>query len=145
MVKKRYVYEGFGFPVVLRNVPMVKVRGDWTPKIDYNELAVGVLLALTHKPWRLTGDEVRFIRLHFEMTLTQFADRFSVSHPAVIKWEDAQDGTTSMRWSVEKDIRLFIQDRLDDGDKALTALYRSLTKEAKQQGKPITMDLEQAA
>ena len=145
MVRKRYVYEGFGFPVVLRNVPMVKVRDDWTPKIDYNDLAVDVLQALTHKPWRLTGDEVRFIRLHFEMTLTQFADRFSVSHPAVIKWEDAQDETTSMRWSVEKDIRLFILDRLDAGDKALTVLYRSLAKEAKQQGKPITMDLEQAA
>ncbi len=83
MVRKRFVYEGFGFPVILRNVPMVKVHGQWTPKIDYNELAVYVLFALARKPWRLTGDEMRFIRLHFEMTLTQFGDRFSVSHPAV--------------------------------------------------------------
>ncbi len=144
-IRKRFVYEGFGFPVVLRNVPMVKVRGAWTPKVNYNKLAEDVLLALAHKPARLTGSEVRFVRHHFEMTLTQFGDRFSVSHPAVLKWEEAGDEATAMKWPVEKDIRLFILDALDAKDKDLAALYRHLRKEAKTVGKPIEMDVARAA
>ena len=85
-IQKRFVDEGFGFPVVLRNVEMVKVRGVWTPKVDYNHLAKVIIMALAHKPSRLTGAEVKFIRHYFKMTLTQFGNRFSVSHPGVIKW-----------------------------------------------------------
>jgi len=144
-VRKRFVYEGFGFPVVLLNVPMVKVRGAWTPKVNYNHLAEDVLVALAGKPARLTGSEVRFIRQHFEMTLTQFGDRFSVSHPAVLKWEDAGDEATAMKWPVEKDIRLFILDALKAKDKDLAALYRHLKTEARAVGKPIEMDVAKAA
>lgn len=143
--QKRFVYHGFGFPVVLRNVPMVKVRGSWTPKVDYNRLARDVLLALAHKPARLTGSEVRFIRHHFEMNLTHFGDHFSVSHPAVLKWEDSRDRATSMKWSIEKDIRLFVLDALDAEAEDLAALYRFLRKEARAQGKPIEMNLAKAA
>ena len=32
-IQKEYVDMGFGFPVYLQNVPMVKVRGVWTPKV----------------------------------------------------------------------------------------------------------------
>ena len=39
-VQKRFVDTGFGFPIRLINVPMVKVRGVWTPKINYNELVL---------------------------------------------------------------------------------------------------------
>lgn len=76
-VEKRFVYEGFGFPVVFRNVPMAKVRGVWTPQVDYNKLARDVALALARKPARLTGSEIRYIRLFFEMTLESFGRRFS--------------------------------------------------------------------
>ena len=62
--RKRFVDEGFGFPVVLRNVPMVTVRSIWTPRINYNKLTRDVALALARKPARLTGHEIRFIRQH---------------------------------------------------------------------------------
>src|SRR5690606_32376784 len=110
-IQKRFVDEGLGFPVVLRNVPMVKVRGTWTPRVDYNKLSRDVALALTRKPARLTGNEIRFIRQHFEMTLEAFGARFDVSHPAVLKWERAGDRPPALKWPVEKDIRLFILDR----------------------------------
>ena len=38
-IQKRLIDTGFGFPIRLINVPMVKVRGVWTPKINYDELA----------------------------------------------------------------------------------------------------------
>ncbi|MGH7208151.1 MAG: hypothetical protein ACREIL_02080 [Nitrospiraceae bacterium] len=101
-----FVYEGFGFPVELHNVPMLRVRGGWTPDVDYRELSTRLLDALAHKSSRLTGAEVRFIRTCLSMTLQAFGTRFAVSHPAVMKWEDAGSGPTSMAWATEKDIRL---------------------------------------
>ena len=86
-IQKEFIDNGFGFPVHLRNVPMVKVRGEWTPKVNYNHLAESLLHALSFKPTRLTGLEIHFIRNHFEMTLKEFSKRFCVSHVAVMKWE----------------------------------------------------------
>lgn len=87
---------------------MVKVRGRWTPEINYNEFGKAVLLALCHKPSRLTGAEVRFIRQQLGITLQAFAERFCVTHVAVIKWEKAGNKSTPMSWTTEMDLHLFI-------------------------------------
>jgi hypothetical protein len=126
-VQKEFLDDGFGFPLRLFNVPMRKVRGVWTPDLDYNNLTAEVLKALAHKPFRLTGNEVRFIRLHTEMTLTAFGKRFGVSHANVKKWEACGDQATHMQWTTEKDIRMFIALRTL-GDKAALDLYRGLVE-----------------
>ena len=140
-IQKRFVYSGLGFPVVLINVTMGKVRGTWTPVVDYNKLQKDVIEALAHKPVRLIGNEIHFIRSYFGMTLAEFGDRFSVSHPAVIKWENAGDEATSMKWAVEKDIRLFILDRLSRKPTVIGRLYQELQKEASRVSKPIEIHL----
>ncbi len=104
--QKLFVYEGFGFPVALVNVPMVRIRGIWTPDINYNKLALQVLQVLAMKPARLTGAEIHFIRHAMRMTLEQFAHRLGVTHPAVIQWEQVRHRPTRMAWAIEKDIRL---------------------------------------
>lgn len=111
-IQKKHVYKGFGFPVVFQNVPLIKVRDIWTPDVDYNKITRLLLIALSQKPKRLTGHEVRFIRHAFKMTLEAFAERFSVSHPAVKKWEDCDNHPTFMSWTTEKDIRLLILENL---------------------------------
>src|SRR5258708_23813520 len=103
-----FVYEGFGFPVVLLNVPMVRSRGVWTPDIDYQKLARNVLRRLALHPTRLTGQEIRFIRHSMDLTLEEFAHRFGVTHPAVVQWEQCGAKATRMAWALEKDIRLEI-------------------------------------
>ena len=95
-IQKELIDTGFGFPIRLRNVPMLKVRGVWTPKLNYNELALVVLRALTHKESRLTGNEIKFIRTHFEMTLQEFAKRFCVTHVGVMKWEKSKNQPTCL-------------------------------------------------
>ena len=84
-VQKKFVYEGLGFPVVFRNVPMIEIRGVWTPDIDYNVLQKVVLLALAHCPAELTGNQIHFIRSWFGMTKTDFGKKFGVTHPAIVK------------------------------------------------------------
>ncbi len=36
-VQKEFIDTGFGFLICLINVPMVKVRGVWAPKLNLNE------------------------------------------------------------------------------------------------------------
>jgi hypothetical protein len=125
-IQKELVDSGFGFPVRLRHVQMAWVRGTWTPKINYTQLARAVLIALCHKASRLTGNEVRFIRTHFEMTLQAFAHRFCVSNVAVLKWEKTEDKPIATSWMTEKDIRLFVLSRLNTSPLKLAQLYKTL-------------------
>jgi DNA-binding transcriptional regulator YiaG len=126
--QKVFVYEGFGFPVELRNVRMVLVRGAWTPDVDFNRLSAMLLAALAHKPARLTGDEVRFIRMSLSMSLVEFASRFAVSHPAVMKWERSGSQATAMAWATEKDVRLELLRRVRVKPTAFVDAYGELTQ-----------------
>ncbi len=139
-VQKEFTDTGLGFPIRLLNVPMVKVRGAWTPRVNYNELALAALHTLARKSLRLTGAEVRFIRMHFEMTLQGFAKRFCVTHAAVLKWENAGNKPTAMNWATEKDIRLFALSKLAPKADEWVRLYDEL--EALPEGKPGPISLD---
>ncbi len=67
--EKRFVDYGCGFPIVMHDVPMIHVRGAWTPDIDYNELHKKVFRALVRNPRQLTGNQIKFIRHFFSLTL----------------------------------------------------------------------------
>ena len=139
-IKKELIDTGFGFPIRLKNVPMVKDRGTWTPKINYNHLADAVLYSLAFKSSRLTGFEITFIRNHFEMTLQEFAGRFCVTHVGVLKWEKAKDKSTVMSWTTEKDIRLFILSKLHVKPTLIVQLYSEL--ETIPEGKSAPLDVD---
>lgn len=138
--------QGFGFKVQIINAPMVKVRGDWVLDLDQNKLQKTLLLALAHKPVRLTGNEIRFIRHYFEMNTTVFGKRFNVSHVAVLKWEKYGNRCTDMNWSTEKDIRLFIIARISVKPEKFLSIYKEL-EEALEKSKsiPVTLDAKEVA
>lgn len=140
-----YVDRGFGFPVVLVDVPMVKLRGRWTPRINFNSLAKEVLHCLAGLDGRLSGSQVKFIRLHFEMTLQVFASRFGVTHVAVLKWEKAGAKPTGMSWSTEKDIRLFVSQKLSVKSEEFLAVYNRLETAARQKSVGIKLGAEKIA
>ena len=139
-IQKEFIDHGFGFPVRLRNVPMVKVRREWTPNLNYDHVARAVLQLLAFKASRLSGNEIKFIRTHFEMTLHDFSKRLDVSHVAVLKWERAKNQPTAMNWSTEKDIRLFILSKLRVKSVMVVELYSKL--EAVPNRKPASLDLD---
>ena len=139
-IQKKYIDHGLGFPVVLLNAPLVKVRGEWALHVNYNDYQRAVLVLLANKPARLTGKEVHFVRIYFELTIRAFAKIFSVKHPAVLKWEDKGDKSTQMGWSTEKDLRLFILDKLGDSEAELRELYRSLREAASASSDPIVVN-----
>lgn len=141
-VQKIYQDYGFGFPVTLLNVPMMWIRGEWMPNVNQNELQSFVVEALAVKQSRLTGNEIHFIRLYLKMTLTQFAERFNVSHPAVLKWERCENKSTEMNWSTEKDIRLFALKALSPKPKKFIMVYDQLAEVAPAKTESVKIDME---
>ena len=138
-IQKKYVDNSLGFPVILINVPMINVRDQWVLHINYNRYQKVVLNSLAYKPAKLTGSETQFIRKYLKMTVRDFAKRFSVKHPAVIKWAKTKDEFTKMDWATEKDIRLFILDELNKKASELYKLYKILVREAKESKGPIKL------
>ena len=144
-IQKRFIDRSLGFPVRLLNAPLINVRGQWALDLNLNDYQKAVLQLLAYKPNRLTGSEIRFIRTHFSLTVRQFAERFSIKHPAVIKWESKYDKPTKMIWSTEKDIRLYIQDELNRRATEFHELYQKLQSELGETQTPIRLDATKLA
>jgi hypothetical protein len=125
---RNFVYDGLGFPIQIRKVTLRKVLGAWAPELDYASLIPAALRALARAPFHLTGDQIRFIRQTHDMTLTQFAGRFGVRHSAVIKWEKRAGLPANINWGTEKDIRLFIFEKLDESPEDFLDLYEHLNQ-----------------
>lgn len=126
-IEKEIVYEGLGFPVVLRNVPMIEIRGVWTPDIDLNVLQKVVLLALAHHSADLTGNQIRFIRSWLGLTQSEFSKLFGITHPAIVKWEKTKNKASKMSLTTQRDLRLCLLDQLltrdDDFRKAFKIIH----------------------
>lgn len=126
---KKYIYEGLGFPVSLVDIVLVKKRDIWTPAIDYNKLQMAVLLALSHKPFALTGNEVHFIRTYFEMTLDNFGRQFGVTHAAVLNWEKSKNKPAKINPTTELYIRLLILEKLKINNQIFRDTFREFNIE----------------
>ena len=107
---KRYVFNGFGFPIVLKNVPAREIRGSIEPVINYKELAIKVIseLCSDENDSPLTGNQVRFLRNHLGMTTRQFGTFTDSTNAAVTKWENCKDEPTKMSSATETVLRLKI-------------------------------------
>jgi DNA-binding transcriptional regulator YiaG len=106
--QKKYIYDGLGFPIELYNVEFVKVRGEWVAKIDVRNIALKAMRDLAFQDTRLTGNQVRFIREYFQMSLRQFAKVVHQSHTAIDKWEKFGNKATNMDSNIEVVLRLHI-------------------------------------
>lgn len=128
---KQFQYDGFGFPLILLNVPIRNCRGVDIPDIDYNVLQRLVLEDLSYKPFPLTGNEIRFIRQSLEMTFTEFARHFGLTHAAIIKWEKAKNKCAKITPSMELYIRLYILDHLKVDNKQFRNSFAAFDGNAK--------------
>ncbi len=123
---KKYIYDGLGFPVELHDVEMVKFDGKFHPKIDVRKIANSAIQSLVLQKLRLTGNQIKFIRTYFSMSLREFAKVVNESHMAVKKWENFQNESTNMDKNIEIMLRLHIYNHIIKGkniDKGKVKFY----------------------
>jgi len=109
---RKYIYDGLGFPVELHDVEMVMIDGEFHPKIDVRKVADSTINSLVLQQTRLTGNQIKFIRTYFSMSLREFTRIANESHMAIKKWEDYKDKPTNMDKNVEIMLRLQIYDHI---------------------------------
>ena len=110
---KNYIYNGLGFPILLPSVEMIYFEGEWHPKIDVYSVSEKAIKALITQESRFTGNQVKFVRVYFAMTLREFGKNVvHESHAAVNKWENCRDKITNMDGNIEAMLRLYIYERI---------------------------------
>ena len=131
-IEKKYIYDGLGFPIELHDVEMIEFEGGLHPKIDIKKITDAVIKALVSQKSRLTGNQIKFIRTYFSMSLRAFAKEVvNESHMAVKKWEDFGNKTTNMDLNIEIVLRLYILDKVVMPERQTTKFreqYRQLTQ-----------------
>ena len=121
--KKDYVDYGCGFPVVISFVTGEIVRGEWTPDINYKKLHDVVAKLLANKQFRLTGNEIKFIRHYCGMQASSFASYLGVNWKDVKEWEKVGDGVPDVRWPIERDMRMNVLDKTLASNSEIGELY----------------------
>lgn len=140
---KTFIYEGLGFPIELVDAPMKKVLNEWVLDIDMNVLQIFVFKGLIHKPYPLSGRELKFMRKFLQMSSTEFGKKLGVSHATVVKWEKEQAKISPLQ---ESYIRMFLFEHLQNDE--LLSLYQTIRPEklaeAKQEkSAPFSIDINQ--
>jgi DNA-binding transcriptional regulator YiaG len=110
---KKWVFNGFGFPIELHNVAAREVRGSLEPVINYKDLAKKVIseICSDENEAPLTGRQVFFLRSHLGMTIRDFGTFVDATHAAVKKWENNKDKATQMTAPMEKMLRLKVLEK----------------------------------
>lgn len=105
---KNFHWDGFGFPVVFSELPAVKINGELVPNVNWKKLRTLVLMEIcSSQEAPLTGQQVQFIRKHFEMNLREFAKWVGVSHSIVIEWEKKGASPAKIESHTELVLRLY--------------------------------------
>lgn len=128
--QKNYLYNGLGFPVLLKTAEFRLVGQKWLLKIDVKKAAEAVIRALPTKPVGLTGAEIKFARTYFDLSKRKLAEELNVSHTAVNKWEDADQEKAKMDSHMEILFRSYIRLKLKE-ENDFSNFYRGLLDESK--------------
>lgn len=118
-ILREFEYSLAGFHVVVENVEVAVTGEGEFPLLDYGELDRRILVALATKKTKLTGNQVRFIRHAFELSLRNFAKLFHFTAPSVLKWEQRGNKPTSMEWPSELLLRMEVLLRFADKEAAM--------------------------
>lgn len=111
---KNYRFEGFGFPVIFDELPAVKVRGELVPDVDFDKYAKPLIEHIcARQDVPLSGNQVKFIRNYFGMSLREFAKMLNVTHQSVMRWESHKIASASVDANTEIVMRIKIMKRLN--------------------------------
>jgi len=112
--KNRILYTGLGFPVYIVGASTYQFRGETLPKINHSKLNDRVFRILMESRWRLTGNQLNFIRGHMGLSQKVFAARLGFdSHATISGWLKKGDEATGMNPAAELAVRMLMAHHLD--------------------------------
>lgn len=101
----KFIFDGFGFPVILYNVIVDKYDGEEFPEINYTKLSRQTVKALILSSKALSGAQLQFIRKYTKKSLRDLGDDLGVSHAQIKIWEDRDQEFTGMTHNQERRLK----------------------------------------
>lgn len=106
---KNFKWDGFGFPVIFDRLPAVKLRGELVPDVDFHQFAKPLIEYIcANQEIPLSGNQVKFIRHYFGMSLREFANFLNVKHQSVMRWEGKKQSAARIDVNTEIIMRIKI-------------------------------------
>jgi DNA-binding transcriptional regulator YiaG len=137
VVRGNYYFGESGIPVTLKGIKIIRCEscGNQDPIIPrLNKLMRVIALAVIHKPYRLKGEDVRFLRKHLEMTGEQFSRLIHVDKTTLSKWENNDDRIGEQSDRLIRVIALALGDGLKEEFKELIRHFEEIGDETRSVG-----------
>lgn len=117
VVRGAYRFKESGVPVLLKGIeiivcPKCKNEDPIIPRM--NEMMQVLALAIIHKPMKLEGHDIRFLRKYLGMTGQELATLIGVTKSTVSRWENNADDVGPHNDRLIRLISLFLSDDLKD-------------------------------
>lgn len=117
---KNYKWNGFGFPVIFESLPAIKLRGEIVPDVDFNSFTKPLVeFICSEQKVPLSGNQVKFIRHFFDMSLRDFAQFVNVKHQSVMRWESKKQAAAKIDVNTEIVMRLIILKKLKSTNESI--------------------------
>jgi DNA-binding transcriptional regulator YiaG len=133
--REDYVYEESGLShVVLQGIEVRRCAACKSVEpviLNIEGVHQGIARAVIEKPWRLKGEEVRFLRTYLGFRAVDFARVMGVSKECVSRWENDREPIGGL---ADRALRLLVQTTRpvsDYSSDALNALLESIQEEHK--------------
>ena len=107
-ILKTYTFTGFGFNVLLKNVPVKDAHGETYPDINMNELKLMTAKALLKRPVRMVGFQIKFLRTFMRLSFDAVSEKIGVPASTLRLWETKGAEVTGLSLEQEKAFRIYV-------------------------------------
>jgi DNA-binding transcriptional regulator YiaG len=111
-VVENYSYTELGFPITLSQVEMIKVGDEYHPVIDVKKVAAEALASFSAPDSVITGNQLYFIRVSFQMDEKKFAKLIKSTDKEIVNWEKSADKPVMMAPEIENALKQSIRHKV---------------------------------
>lgn len=140
-ILESYTFKGFGFDVLLKNVPIKSVDGDDYPNINMNELKAHTAKALLTSRQRLIGHQMKFLRTYLKMSFDDVFAKIHIPASTLRSWENKGSEFTGLNLDQEKAFRIMVINQILEQEKSKFNIEVTLVKEFKAPAKAVALDI----
>ena len=114
---KKIIYNGLGFPIILKGVKTREFRGEILPDINHRKLEDQVFKTLLWLPSHFSGAHLSFVRGYMGLSQKEFATALGLkTHATISGWEGKESKATGMLGTTEVVIRLLMAEFIGEND-----------------------------
>lgn len=116
---ENYIFTGFGFEVLLKNVEIKQAHGSEYPEINLTEVKILTAKQLMKSREKLTGHKLKFLRTLLKISYQGLSEIVDVPASTLKSWEDRGEDATGLTAPQERLFRMHVIESLLNAEKQM--------------------------